>query len=97
MPDRFGRRVTGVEGLAAGLRVFVLEHEDQRLLELVGLESVRASTVLESDLAITVDEVEPAGHAAVAGSDGIVDGIDEQREAEAEELPQRWATAARSA
>ena len=63
-----------------------LEQQDQRLLQLGRLEQVGTASALEGDLALAVDQVEPAGHAAVASADGVVDRVDEHRETEVEEL-----------
>ncbi len=56
------------------------------MLQLGGLEPERAAAALVGDLAAAVDQVEPAGHPAVAGADGVVDRVDQHREAEVERL-----------
>ena len=59
------------------------------MLQLGRLEAERAAAALVGDLAVAVDQVEPAGHAAVAGADGVVDRVDQHREAQAEPLRRR--------
>ena len=60
------------------------------------LEQIRAAPALVSNFAIAVDHVETARHAAIASPDGIIDRVDEHREAEGSTRPHFCATETRS-
>ena len=54
------------------------KEQHERLLHFGRLEPERPAPALVGDLAVAVDQVKPAGHAAVADADGVVDRVDEQ-------------------
>ena len=55
-----------------GYRLFALEEQEQRLLQLGGFEPERPPPALVGDPTLAIDQIEPRRHPAVTGTDGII-------------------------
>ena len=68
-------------------RLLLLQEQDERVLQFVRFEAEWPTAILEGDLALAVDQEEPAGQVTLPCFHRVVDRIDTHREAEAEQPP----------